>query len=96
MHVPLGLLVKSPQLQVELLLSIFLFSLFHCCHPVARGIESHLNHLKLLQAQLMNVFLLHNVQLGKESRRQTLVKIARAVCNENTSSESTRIHANEI
>lgn len=66
--VPLCLFIIFPQFQIKLQLSYFLFSFFHCCQPFSRGTEGCFDHLKLLQAQLMNVFLLHNVQLWETQK----------------------------
>lgn len=70
--VPLCLFVKHPELQVELQLSTFLFSFLDCCQPVSRGIKSRLDHLKLLQARLVNILLLHDVQLWERWWQQCL------------------------
>lgn len=64
---PLRLLVKGPQFQVELQLGIRLLPLLHCGKPVPRAVEGRPNNLKLAQSRLMDVLLLHDVQLwGRE------------------------------
>ena len=74
LSVPLCLFIKCPQFQVKLQLSSFLISFFYCCHPAARGIKSCLDHLKLLQARLMDVLLLHYIQLW-ETQQMTNLRI---------------------
>lgn len=61
--VPLRLFVERPQFQVVLQLGRFLFPLLHCRQPLSGGAECRLDHLELLQARLVDVLLLHDVQL---------------------------------
>lgn len=79
---PLRLLVKGPQLQDELQLGVLLLTLLHRGQPVSWAVEGHLNNLELAQSCLVDVLLLHDVQLwggedweGRwEKRPQTLQK----------------------
>lgn len=62
---PLRLLIEGPELQVELRLGGLLPAFLHGGQPVARTVEGGADHLKLLQTQLVDELLLHDVQLRR-------------------------------
>lgn len=66
---PLRPLVERPQLQVELRLRALRSALLHGGQPVAGPVEGGADHLKLLQAQLVDELLLHDVQLGGQGHK---------------------------
>lgn len=59
--VPLRLFIKRPQLQVELQLGSFPLTFLHGGQPVSTTVEGGADHLKLMQAQLVDELLLHDV-----------------------------------
>lgn len=64
---PLRLFVEHPELQVELQLHGLLFPFLHGRQPVAGTVEGCVDHLKLLQTQLVDELLLHNIQLWEKN-----------------------------
>lgn len=70
--VPLRLFVKHPQLQVELQLGSFPLPFLHGGQPVSTTVKGSADHLKLMQAQLVDELLLHDVQLWERRQRAEL------------------------